>query len=101
MHGAQRIIERTRILHVLGQLRLELRVECVAAGGKPGVPAGEIAPCDRRRDLDPNGERIGHGRERLSLNLLHVYTWATNDVKKIEGEPFAAVPNTLPVRIEV
>ena len=38
-------------------------------------------------------EAVSHGR--------HVYTWATNDVKKIEGEPFAAVPNTLSVRIEV
>jgi len=38
-------------------------------------------------------EAVSHGR--------HVYTWATNDVQKIEGEPFAAVPNTLSVRIEV
>jgi hypothetical protein len=38
-------------------------------------------------------EAVAHGR--------HVYTWATNDVQKIEGEPFAAVPNTLAVRIEV
>ena len=83
MHGAQRIIERTRILHVLGQLRLELRVECVAAGGKPGVPAGEIAPCDRRRGLDPNGERIGHGRERLSLDLLHVVSGPRVDVPAV------------------
>src|SRR5437667_5094315 len=37
-------------------------------------------------------EAVSHGR--------HVYTWATNDVQKIEGEPFAAVPNTLSVRIE-
>ncbi|HEY3220306.1 MAG TPA: DUF3857 and transglutaminase domain-containing protein [Gemmatimonadales bacterium] len=35
----------------------------------------------------------GHGRR--------VYTWATNDVQKIESEPFAASPNSLSVRIEV
>jgi hypothetical protein len=38
-------------------------------------------------------EVVSHGRR--------VYTWATQDVQKIEGEPFAAVPNTLSVRIEV
>ena len=31
----------------------------------------------------------------------HVYTWATKDVQKIEGEPFAASPNTLSVHIDV
>ena len=30
-----------------------------------------------------------------------VYTWATKDVQEIEGEPFAASPNTLSVRIDV
>jgi transglutaminase-like putative cysteine protease len=38
-------------------------------------------------------ETVSHGR--------HVYTWATSDVQKIQGEPFAAVPNSLSVRIEV
>src|SRR5712664_4918579 len=38
-------------------------------------------------------EVVSHGR--------HVFTWATNDVQKIEREPFAAVPNTLSVRIDV
>lgn len=31
----------------------------------------------------------------------HVYTWATKDVLKIRGEPFAASPNTLSVHIDV
>jgi uncharacterized protein DUF3857/transglutaminase superfamily protein len=31
----------------------------------------------------------------------HVYSWATSDVKKIDGEPFAATPNTLSVHIDV
>jgi hypothetical protein len=30
-----------------------------------------------------------------------VYTWATKDVQKIEGEPFAASPNTLSVHIDI
>ncbi len=30
-----------------------------------------------------------------------VYTWATKDVEKIDGEPFAASPNTLSVHIDV
>src|SRR5437667_115060 len=30
-----------------------------------------------------------------------VYTWATKDVQKIQGEPFAASPNTLSVHIDV
>ncbi len=38
-------------------------------------------------------EAVSHGR--------HVYTWATKEVQKIESEPFAAVPNTLSVRIDV
>jgi transglutaminase-like putative cysteine protease len=38
-------------------------------------------------------EADGHGRR--------VYTWATSDVKKIEGEPFAAAPNTLSVHIDI
>src|SRR5438477_7903158 len=31
----------------------------------------------------------------------HVYTWATQDVEKIQGEPFAASPNTVSVHINV
>jgi uncharacterized protein DUF3857/transglutaminase superfamily protein len=31
----------------------------------------------------------------------HVYTWATKDVEKIRGEPFAASPNTLSVHIDI
>src|SRR6267143_405408 len=38
-------------------------------------------------------EAVAHGR--------HVYTWATKDVHKIESEPFAAVPNSLSVRIDI
>jgi uncharacterized protein DUF3857/transglutaminase superfamily protein len=38
-------------------------------------------------------ESVSHGR--------HVYTWATKDVQKLDGEPFAAVPNTLSVHIDV
>src|SRR5436190_19066787 len=30
-----------------------------------------------------------------------VYTWATKDVQKLRGEPFAATPNTLSVHIDV
>jgi hypothetical protein len=30
-----------------------------------------------------------------------VYSWATSDVKKIDGEPFAATPNSLSVHIDV
>src|SRR5881296_39906 len=38
-------------------------------------------------------EAVSHGR--------HVYTWGTKEVQKIEGEPFAASPNTLSVHIDV
>src|SRR5256886_14430048 len=40
----------------------------------------------KRRDVESRGRRV--------------YTWATTDVQKIQGEPFAASPNTLSVRSE-
>ncbi len=41
----------------------------------------------KRRDVESRGRRV--------------YTWATTDVQKIQGEPFAASPNTLSVHIDV
>ena len=41
----------------------------------------------KRLDVESHGRRV--------------YTWATKDVQKIEGEPFAASPNTLSVHIDV
>ena len=41
----------------------------------------------KRLDVESHGRRV--------------YTWATKDVQKIQGEPFAASPNTLSVHIDV
>src|SRR5881628_591126 len=41
----------------------------------------------KRLDVESRGRRV--------------YTWATTDVQKIQGEPFAASPNTLSVHIDV
>lgn len=40
-------------------------------------------------------------RDEVQARGRRVYTWATKDVQKLEGEPFAAVPNTLSVHIDV
>jgi transglutaminase-like putative cysteine protease len=41
----------------------------------------------KRLDVESHGRRV--------------YTWATKEVQKIQGEPFAASPNTLSVHIDV
>lgn len=41
----------------------------------------------KRLDVESRGRRV--------------YSWATSDVKKLDGEPFAATPNTLSVHIDV
>ena len=46
-------------------------------------------------------ENVHFKRQEVVAHDRHVYTWATKDVPKLETEPFAAVPNTLSVRIEV
>src|SRR6266436_684336 len=46
-------------------------------------------------------ENVHFKRQEVIAHDRHVYTWATKDVPKLETEPFAAVPNTLSVRIEV
>ena len=40
-------------------------------------------------------------RDEVQARGRHVYTWATKDVQKTEGEPFAASPNSLSVHIDV
>ena len=40
-------------------------------------------------------------RDEVQARGRRVYTWATRDVHKVEGEPFAASPNTLSVHIDV
>ena len=57
------------------------------------VPASVTPRIQERNVHFKRVEQVAHGR--------HVYTWATGDVQKLEGEPFAAVPNTLSVHIDV
>src|SRR5438132_98915 len=40
-------------------------------------------------------------RQEWQSHGRRVYTWATNDVQKIEREPFAASPNTVYVNVDV
>jgi hypothetical protein len=40
-------------------------------------------------------------RDEVQARGRRVYTWATKDVQKMEGEPFAASPNSLSVHIDV
>ena len=47
MYGPQRILQRVRVLHMFGELGFEGRVQRVTARRKLGIPAGELAPCDR------------------------------------------------------
>ncbi len=46
-------------------------------------------------------QNVHFKRQEAVAHDRHVYTWATKDVPKLETEPFAAVPNTLSVRIEM
>ncbi len=46
-------------------------------------------------------ENVHFKRLEVESHGRRVYTWAAKDVQKLEGEPFAATPNTLSVRIEV
>jgi len=46
-------------------------------------------------------ENVHFKRLDVESHGRHVYTWATKDVQKLRGEPFAATPNTLSVHIDV
>jgi hypothetical protein len=46
-------------------------------------------------------QNVHFKRDEVQAHGRRVYTWATKDVQKLEGEPFAAVPNTLSVHIDV
>jgi hypothetical protein len=46
-------------------------------------------------------QNVHFKRDEVQAHGRHVYTWATKDVQKLEGEPFAAVPNTLSVHIDI
>src|SRR5436309_3930807 len=46
-------------------------------------------------------ENVHFQRLDVESHGRHVYTWATKDVQKLRGEPFAATPNTLSVHIDV
>jgi hypothetical protein len=46
-------------------------------------------------------QNVHFKRDEVQARGRRVYTWATKDVQKLEGEPFAAVPNTLSVHIDV
>ena len=46
-------------------------------------------------------QNVHFKRDEVVSRGRHVYTWATQDVQKLEGEPFAATPNTLSVHIDV
>jgi transglutaminase-like putative cysteine protease len=46
-------------------------------------------------------QNVHFKRQEAESHGRRVYTWATNDVQKIEREPFAASPNTVYVRIEI
>jgi transglutaminase-like putative cysteine protease len=46
-------------------------------------------------------QNVHFKRDEVEAHGRRVYTWATKEVQKIEGEPFAAVPNTLSVHIDV
>lgn len=57
------------------------------------VPAG-LAPRIREQNVR-TPKRVEDGRGR------RVYTWAARDVPKVDGEPFAATPNSVYVGIDV
>jgi hypothetical protein len=57
------------------------------------LPASVTARIQERNVHFKRLEVESHGRR--------VYSWATSDVKKIDGEPFAATPNSLSVHIDV
>ena len=57
------------------------------------VPAGVTPRIQEQNVRFKRAETVTRGRK--------VYTWATKDVQPLEGEPFAAAPNTLSVHIEV
>ena len=57
------------------------------------VPAG-VTPRIQERN-------VHFKREETTARGRHVYVWATKDVPKIVGEPFAAVPNTVSVGISM
>src|SRR3954470_10808221 len=46
-------------------------------------------------------QNVHFRRQEAQAHGRHVYTWATKDVQKLEGEPFAAAPNSLTVHIDV
>lgn len=46
-------------------------------------------------------ENVRFPRQVVEARGRRVYTWATAEVPKVEAEPFAAVPNTLYVSVEV
>ncbi|MGH7568478.1 MAG: DUF3857 domain-containing protein [Gemmatimonadales bacterium] len=48
-----------------------------------------------------NEENVRFARRVVEARGRRVYTWATQEVPKLEGEPFAAVPNSLSVHIDV
>lgn len=57
------------------------------------VPASVSPRIQEHNVRFTRGETVARGRR--------VYTWATKDVQKLEGELFAAAPNTLSVSIDV
>ncbi len=48
-----------------------------------------------------NEQNVRFPSQVVETRGRRVYTWATQEVPKLEGEPFAAVPNSLSVHIDV